>query len=320
MAEAEKFVLANGVEIPAIGFGTGVAWGLTRHPMRLAKRIVKNVAKSILVPGFRENNCYPVGKDIRKERNLKDVALAAYGDGCRLFDTARAYVYSENLLGDAFFHRGGVPRDEVFLITKASSLAQREGRIEEEFELSLENLRTDYADLYLLHWPQPDYYLNAWKAMERIYESGRARAIGICNAHPHHLDALAGIANIRPMVDELECHPLLQQWEVRAYCREHGIRLIAHTPTGKMREGIKNSVVLQGIANKHAVSVAQVILRWHHQLGDIPIPNTTSIEHVRQNLMIWDFELTEAEMEAIRGLDANRRIWPNPDTDDLTKW
>lgn len=210
-------------------------------------------------------------------------------------------------------------RSEIFLITKATNRAQREGKVKEEFEQSLRNLQTDYIDLYLLHWPQTGTYLDAWKVMEEIYASGRARAIGICNAHIHHLEALKEKAGINPMVNELECHPLLQQWEVREYCKAHGIQMIAHTPTGKMREELRNSPVLCRIAGRHHCGVSQVILRWHYQLGDCSIPNTTNISHLAQNLDIWELELSADEMEKIRTLDSGKRIWPNPDTADFSK-
>lgn len=188
-----------------------------------------------------------------------------------------------------------------------------------DFETSLHHLGTDYVDLYLLHWPQTGTYLEAWRVLEEIYDSGRAKAIGICNCHIHHLEELKKQSAILPMVNELECHPLLQQHEIRNYCKENGIQVIAHTPTGKMNVKIRESKMMKRIAKAHGVSISQVILRWHYQLGDVSIPNTTNLQHVKENMNIWEFELSEEEMEEIRLLDCGERIWPNPDTADFRK-
>lgn len=315
--ETKAFTLVNGIEIPVIGFGTGIANGISRRPLVVAKSYPKELIKNILIPGFKEENKYSVIKDLKKDRTLRTVAKVAYDNGCRLFDTARAYQFSESYLGESL-HGGN--REELFLITKATNYAQREKKIKEELEASLKNLKTDYVDLYLLHWPQTDTYIEAWKVMEEIYASGKARAIGICNAHVHHLETIKQSgATVLPMVNELECHPLLQQWEIRQYCRENNIQLIAHTPTGKMRDKIRNSPILQEIALNHRVEIAQVILEWHYQLGDVSIPNTTNVKHIKQNLDIGGFCLSEEEMDKIRTMDSGLRIWPNPDNCDFTK-
>ena len=314
------FVLRNGNAIPVIGFGTGIAKGISSQPMVIVKRFIKESIKNILDPDFKKNNKYTLAMDLKKDRSLKSISCIAVDAGCQLIDTARAYVYSESYIGQSLFGKDSkFKREDIFIITKATNYAQRNGTILEEFELSLNNLKTDYVDLFLLHWPQTGTYIDSWKVLEEIYESGRAKAIGICNCHVHHLEELKKYAKIMPMVNELECHPLLQQWEVREYCKKEGIQIIAHTPTGKMAKQIVESKEMQKIAAKYGVSISQVILRWHYQLGDISIPNTTSEKHLKENLDIFRFSLTDEEMDEIRKLDCNYRVWPNPDNCDFTR-
>ncbi|MBQ7216058.1 MAG: aldo/keto reductase [Synergistaceae bacterium] len=314
----EHFTLANGLQIPALGYGTGIANGISRHPLRLIKRAVKETVKRIVSPGFARNNHYTLAKDFRKDRMLKKTALAFAEHGGRMFDTSRAYQLSESYLCEAFRNwQGRFRRSDFFIITKVTNRAQRAKTVMEDFETSLRNLGTDYVDLYLLHWPQEGAYLDSWKVLEEIYSSGKAKAIGVCNCHVHHLEAIREIAQVMPMADELECHPLLQQHEVRNYCREHNIQLIAHTPTGKM--GSAGSPVLKDIAGKYGVKVSQVILRWHYQLGDVSIPNTTNPVHAAENLDIWGFALSDDDMLRISGLDSGQRIWPDPDNCDFSR-
>lgn len=315
----EFFTLCNGLKIPVIGYGTGIAKGIYTHPLRIIKRFIRETAKNILIPGFKEaNSKYTLAKDLKKDIMLKRVAGKAALHGMRLFDTARAYAFSESYLREAFQNwQGNFRREDFFIITKATNRAQRDKTIMKDFETSLANLGTDYADLYLLHWPQEGAYLDSWKVLEEIYGSGRAKAIGVCNCHVHHLEALKNIAKIMPMVNELECHPFLQQHEVRNYCRENNIQIIAHTPTGKM--SCAKSDVINNIARSHGVSISQVIIRWHYQLGDVSIPNTSSVSHALSNMNIFNFELSPQEMSMIQGLDCNIRIWPNPDNCDFNR-
>ena len=316
--EQRYFLLRNGVKIPAIGYGTGIAKGISKHPAAIAKRFVKETAKNILIPGFKEQNKYPLWMDLRKDRMLKRVSKAALEEGYRLFDTARAYQYSESYIGENLFG-GGSSREDIFVITKATNEAQRNRAVREELEISLQQLGTDYVDLYLLHWPQTGTYPEAWKVMEEIYADGKAKAIGMCNCHIHHLEELEKTAEIVPMVNELECHPLLQQHKVRNYCQEKGIQIIAHTPAGKMNVKIRESEKMKRIAQTHGVSVSQAVLRWHYQLGDVSIPNTVNLRHMKENIAIWNFVLSDLEMAEIASLDCGERIWPNPDTADFMK-
>ena len=316
----EYFLLNNGVKIPAIGFGTGIAKGFLKNPTYAVKRIIKETAKNIFVPGFKESNKYPFYSDIKKDITLKRVSRDAYREGYRLFDTARAYAYSEEYLGEALFSRGNINRENVFLISKVSNKTQRNHTINEDFELTLKNLKTDYLDLLLMHWPQPGEYLNTWKVMERLYKGKKVRAIGVCNCHIQHLEAIKKVADIPIMVNEIECHPMFQQKADRKYCNENGIQVIAYTPTGKMNSNILDNKAIIDIKNKYNLdSISQIILRWHYQLGNVSIPNTTNLAHMRENFNIWNFELTDSEMQEINKLDMGHKIWPDSNDCDYNK-
>ncbi len=201
-------------------------------------------------------------------------------------------------------------------MSKVTNMAQRAGKVREEFEKGLKELGVSYIDLYLIHWPQPGCYIETWKVLEELYKEGKVKAIGISNFNIHHIEDIKIGCEIMPMVNEVECHPLLQQKELREYCKKNGIVLAAHTSTGKMRSNIRDTI-LKDIASNQGKSIAQVILRWHYQLGDISICNTLNKEHMKENLDIFDFELSEPEMESIAKMDANFRIWPDPETADF---
>lgn len=316
----QRFILNNGIGIPAVGLGTGTARGMIKHPKATIKRFFHETYRNIINPDFKRNNKYPFFKDLKKDMTLKKIAITAYQSGYRLFDTARAYAYSEEYIGESLFAKGKVKREDVFLISKITNTSQRNHTVLEDFEISLKNLRTDYLDLLLMHWPQPEEYLNTWKVMEQLYKDGKVRAIGVCNCHIHHLEELKNIAEIPVMANEIECHFSLQQWEDRKYCKENNIQLIAYSPTGKMNSDVINDSNLLKILRKHNLkSVSQIIMRWHYQLGDVSIPNTTSIEHLKENIDIFHFELDDEDMEQIRRLDKGIKIWPDSDSCDYYK-
>lgn len=320
MKEEKKFILYNDYVIPPIGFGTGTVRGILNSPLKFIKAFITNTKRNLFLPNLRKEKRYSLKKDLHKERSLKRIISLALDNGCKLFDTARVYQFSENYVGETIFKKNAsYKREDIFIITKVTNKAQRNKTIWEELQVSLDNLGVEYIDIYLLHWPQTDTYIESWKVMEDIYNSGKAKAIGVCNCHIHHLEMLKKNSNIIPMVNEIECHPLFQQREIREYCEKNKIQVIAYTPTGKMCEKIFSSKLLQKIANAHGVEISQVILRWHYQCGVISVANTTSEKHIIQNLNIWNFELTEQEMEDIKTMECGFRIGFNPDDCDFSK-
>lgn len=211
------------------------------------------------------------------------------------------------------------PREDYFLITKLSNQEQREGDVHKALMRSLNHLKVDKVDLYLMHWPQTGTYLECWKQMEQLYREGYARAIGVCNFKEHHFEALMKIAEVKPMVCQIESHPLFPQNDMLEYCKKNGIQMMAYTPTGRMDSRVRESELLKQLAEKYHKNIVQIILRWHYQRGVVPIVNTTSVNHLKDNMDIFDFLLNQDEMDEIGRMNVNCRLRYDPDAVDFTK-
>lgn len=231
------------------------------------------------------------------------------GIGYRLIDTASSYK-NENLVGKAI-RECGIPREDLFIQTKLWNTAQRIGNIESAFERSLERLGTSYVDLYLVHWPVPGCTLETWRAMEEIYESGRARAIGVCNFNEVQLTELLEHADVVPAVNQIEYHPLLNQDSLRRFCQKNGITVEAHTPLAK--GAYLEKEVLKTMAERHFRSISQIGLRWLVQKGCAVLPKTTQLTHLIANSQIFDFSLDDQEMQLIDSLNENLRVSSLPE-------
>ena len=185
-------------------------------------------------------------------------------------------------------------------------------------EKSLRELDMEYVDLYLLHWPVTDTYITTWQKVERLYEEGLCKAIGVCNCNIHHLEEMKRLVNIMPMVNQFECHPLFTQDRLREYCHQNGIQVMAYTSTARMDERLSKTCLVP-ITEKYQKSIAQIILRWHQQIGNIPIVNSYNKNHFRENTEIYDFKLTEEEVAAILNININSRLRYDPDNCDFRK-
>jgi 2,5-diketo-D-gluconate reductase A len=184
------------------------------------------------------------------------------------------------------------------------------------FDRSRHRLGMDYVDLYLIHWPVPakDAYIDTWRALEKLYADGLARAIGVSNFQPWHLRRLLDASTVAPAVNQVELHPELQQTEVRAFNRDHGIVTEAWSPLA--RGAVLRSPVIAALADRYAKSPAQIILRWHIQLGNVVIPKSVTPARIRENIDVFDFELSEDDMASVATLDTGNRIGPDPDGPD----
>ncbi len=240
------------------------------------------------------------------QRAVEDALAAGY----RHIDTAAAYRNERGVA--AGIAASGVPRAEIFITTKLWNTEQGFDSTLAAFEKSIEALDTEQVDLYLIHWPVParDLYLDTWRAFERIHAEGGARSIGVSNFRVVDLERLAQEAETQPTVNQIELHPLLQQVELRAWHAEHGIATEAWSPLAQ-GEVLKDDTLVT-IAAHHERTVAQVILRWHLQLGNVVIPKSVTPARVRENLDIFDFELSEDDLAAIARLDAGHRTGPDP--------
>lgn len=238
---------------------------------------------------------YQVGKD-ECERCVLDALAAGY----RSLDTAQSY-FNEEQVGSAIA-KSGVPRQEIFLTTKVwiEHFGYEQARA--SVLRSMEKLQTDYLDLVLLHQPFSDIY-GAYRALEDLYDEGKLRAIGISNFYPDRMVDLASFARIRPMVNQVEAHPYYQQAAAKQWMERYGVQMEAWAPFGEGRGGLFADPVLAEIAARHGKTTAQVMLRWNLQRGVVVIPKSTHADRMRENLNVFDFSLTDADMAAIATLD-----------------
>jgi 2,5-diketo-D-gluconate reductase A len=240
----------------------------------------------------------------------QDAVEEALGVGYRHIDTAAAYRNEAGV--GAAIAATGIAREDVFVTTKLWNGQQGYDETLAAFEKSLGRLGTGHVDLYLIHWPRPerDLFLDTWRAFERIQEEGGARSIGVSNFRIEDLERLEAEAERRPTVNQIELHPRFQQAELRAWDAEHDIATEAWSPLAQgelLEEG-----TIETVAAHHDRTPAQVILRWHLQIGNVVIPKSATPERIRENFEIFDFELSEDDMAALARLDAGQRTGPDP--------
>jgi len=208
-----------------------------------------------------------------------------------------------------------VDRDEIVVASKLPGRFHRYDAAVAAIEESVLRTGLDHIDLYLIHWPVAGKYKEAWRALETLYKEGRVKAIGVSNFQVHHLQDLIKDAEIKPMINQVESHPRLTQKELKSFCKEYNIQVVAWAPL--MQGQLLSNEALQQIANKYEKSVAQIILRWHLQNGVITIPKSTKAHRIVENADVFDFQLTKVDMEYIDGLNQNHRVGPDPDNFDF---
>lgn len=246
---------------------------------------------------------------IVEQQEANNAVMTALNNGYRSFDTAQLYN-NEKILGEAFVN-SGVARQELFLTTKVSNLNQGYEQTLKSFEQSLKDLQTDYLDLFLVHWPLKNHFFDTWKAIEQLYETKMVRAIGVCNFHQSHFELLKTRANIKPMINQIEIHPYLVQKELIEYLNKEQIAIEAWSPLARGR--VVEEPLLINIGQKYQKSSSQVTLRWHVQKDLIVIPKSVNPLRIAENMQIFDFELTDSEMQQIDSLNEDFRTGPNPD-------
>ncbi|MCI8649094.1 MAG: aldo/keto reductase [Anaerotruncus sp.] len=278
----DSYTLQNGVTIPCVGFGT---W--------------QTPAGEVAVESVKE----------------------AIRQGYRHIDTAARYE-NEQSVGQAI-KECGVPREELFITTKLANTDHGYKATLEAFERSMEKLGLEVLDLYLVHWPNPLAFRDCfeqstaetWQAMEELYQSGKVRAIGVSNYFPRHLEVLDRTAKIPPMVNQIRLYPGYRQQELVEYCRNRGMLLEAYSPlgTGKLLDAPE----LVPIAERYGKSVAQVCLRWSLQMGFLPLPKSVTPARIKQNLELFDFSLSSADMAVLSNLENHCGPGKDPDTIDF---
>ncbi len=250
--------------------------------------------------------------NIGKTENDVYVAIRfALDAGYRHIDTAAMYG-NEVPIGKAI-KESGIPREEIFVTTKLWGDDVINNNVQKAFEKSLKKLDTDYIDLYLVHWPVKGKHVWAWQEMERIYISGKAKAVGVSNHMIHHLTDLLQIANIVPAVNQVELHPYLVQQDLIDFCKQRNIAPEAWSPLGSSKTNLLDEETLTAIAEKYEKTAAQVILRWNIEKGCLTIPKSSDPERQAANIDIFDFELSPEEIQAIDSLDKSSRTGVHPD-------
>ncbi|MBC7630070.1 aldo/keto reductase [Aeromicrobium sp.] len=272
MTTVPNISLNNGVEIPQLGFGV-----------------------------------FQIEPD-----ETKDTTLAALEVGYRHIDTAQMYQ-NEKGVGEAVA-ASDLDRSEIFVTSKLNNGFHAHDDALKAFDASLGELGFDYLDLFLIHWPLPGIdvdFVETWKALEEIYRSGRARAIGVSNFQPTHLRRLIQESDIVPAINQIEVHPYLTQDDVRAVCAEHGVAVEAWSPIAQGL--VLDNPTITGIAAEQDRTPAQVVLRWHIQRGDIIFPKSVTRSRIEENFALFDFELPPGDMGLISALNKDERTGPNPD-------
>ncbi len=248
---------------------------------------------------------------MREENETVEAIKVAIEHGYRSIDTAAIYQ-NEALVGKAI-KECGVPREELFITSKVWNSEQGYETTLAAFEETMTKLDLEYLDLYLIHWPVPAQakYKETWKALEKLYKDGRIRAIGVSNFQVHHLKDLIAECEVVPMVNQVEYHPKLTQLELHDFCKENKIQLEAWSPL--MQGKLLDDPTLVEIAKKYHKSVAQIVLRWDIQNEVVTIPKSVTPHRIKENASIFDFELSQDDMEQINRLNEDARVGPNPD-------
>jgi diketogulonate reductase-like aldo/keto reductase len=305
MKKDVTITLNNNVEIPVIGNGPGILDYSAKY------RSNDNTLIYLINRIYRK-----LYKIVYSERKYVDAISHSFRTGFTLFDFSAAYG-NEQLIAKAI-KRSGIERKNLFLTTRVSNRQQIKGDIREEFFRTLKKYETDYVDLYMFHWPVTGVYLDTWKQMEQLYKEGYCRAIGVANCHRHHLEEICRIAEIIPAINQIEIHPLFTQKPLVEYCKSKNIVVEAYTPIARFDDRLVRLPALKEIAKKYSKSIVQIILRWHIQNGIIPVVRSLNKSRQLENISIFDFELTNDEMQTIDGFNINSRLRYDPDNCDFS--
>ncbi|MDE1486652.1 2,5-didehydrogluconate reductase DkgA [Xenorhabdus bovienii] len=232
--------------------------------------------------------------------------------GYRSIDTAAIY-HNESGVGKAL-KEIDIPREEIFVTTKLWNDRHQDAKA--ALEESLDKLQLDYIDLYLLHWPVPhqDQYVEAWKQLIELKESGLARSIGVCNFHIEHLQKLMSETSVVPAINQIELHPLMQQRQLHSWNATHHITTESWSPLSHGGKGVFDNPLVQHLATKYEKTPAQIVIRWHLDCGMIVIPKSVTPSRIKENFDVFDFRLEKEDLTAMAELDIGKRIGPNPDT------
>lgn len=297
--------LRSGISIPKIGFGPGIM-GYSAKMQKKRKPISLFIWRVY-------NKLYLRPK--QKRKFIRSISQA-FRNGFTLLDYSNAYGNQEVI--PMAIKKSSIPRKEIFLTSRISNRAQFNNTVREEFLDTLKKWRVSYVDLLQFHWPVTGKYIDTWKEMIRLKEEGYVKVLGVANCHPHHIEALEKATGVIPEVNQVEVHPLFTQKPLLEYCKSKGIIVEAYTPVGRYDDRLVRLPLLKTLEDKYHKNFVQIILRWHIQNGVIPVVRALNQKHQRDNIDIFDFELSKEDMDLIDGINIDSRLRYNPDNCDFT--
>ena len=290
----------NGCRIPMIGYGPGavVQKKFISCKIRIVERAINAVYNRLM---FRKyvNNC-----------------VFALRNGYRLIDYSAAYGF-ERLIGKAI-KKSKVPREEIVITTRVSNPDQFTRNIRDAFFNSMKKLGVSYIDLYMFHWPVDNCYVETYKEMEKLYQEGYIKILGVANCHQHHLEDILKVCNVTPAINQFEVHPLFTQKPLIEFCQDNHIAVEAYTPLARNDDRLRRNKILREIAEKYDKTIQQIILKWHVQNGIIPIVRSSNRKRIIANISIFDFLLSKEEIQRIDSININSRLRYDPDNCDFT--
>lgn len=300
----KTITLNNGMEIPCIGIG----------PSTVKANYTPLFGRSNWL-GKLENKIGHKIKYALAKRNYINRVSHSLDIGYRLLDYSYAYGTGEEIM--AAIRKSKLKREEIFITSRVPNSQQFNGTVRDNFFRSMEQIGLEYIDLFMFHWPVTDCFIKTYKEMEKLYREGYIKVIGVANCHQHHLQALLDNCEIVPAINQIEVHPLFTQKPLIEYCKRNGIVVEAYTPLARNDDRLQKNVILKELSKKYGKTIQQIILRWHIELGIIPIPRSLNPQRQYQNIDIFDFSLTEEEIKAIDSININSRLRFDPDNLDF---
>lgn len=300
------FSLSDGTQIPCIGFGPGILCYSAKYTESSRNKLVDFTYRA-----YRKFVSRPLASI-----DYIDSISNALCVGFRLLDYSAAYG-NMKYIGKAI-RKSGVGRENIILTSRVGNRAQVEHKVREEFFQSLKQLQTDYIDILQFHWPVTNAYLNTWDEMLKLKNEGYVRVLGVANCHKHHIEALIAHNGEKPLINQIEVHPLFSQKPLISYCKSENIQVEAYTPIARYDDRLVRLPLLKKLENKYHKNFVQIILRWHIQNGVIPVIRSLSKRHQLQNIEIFNFELSPKDMKLLDSVNINSRLRYDPDNCDFS--
>lgn len=299
------FRLRSGAEIPQIAFGPGImgySAKMQKKKSGLGSLVYRVYNKFVVVPQL-------------KSKFVNSIA-SAFENGYRLLDYSNTYG-NLPLIAESI-DKSGIPISELFITTRVSNQSQYSNNVRDEFLKSLDQLKLEKVDMLQFHWPVKDKYIDTWKTMLRLQEEGYVRVLGTANCNIHHLEILEKITGVIPEVNQVEVHPLFTQKPLIEYCQSKDILVEAYTPLARYDDRLVRLPLLKRLEKKYSKNFIQIILRWHIQNGLVPVTKSLNPQHQKSNIDIFDFEISQEDMQLIDSININSRLRYDPDNCDFT--